>query len=293
MDNKVICFGEMLWDIFPKESIAGGAPMNVALHLVHLGVDVKMISSVGEDKLGKKLLAFVKKYGLPDELIQINEEFPTGTVKVDDGDKENINYEIVKPAAWDHIKWSEDMDKSVRNADAFIFGTLAARNEVSKATLEKLLEIPVLKIFDINLRPPFYSADLLDNLLRRADILKINEEELTLLADFYDLPSKMEAALEKLSELFEFDLICITLGSKGAAIYQEGEIINHPGYPVAVKDTVGAGDAFLAGFVSKYLSKESPEKILDFACALGALVATFSGGTPQYNEEDILRIKNL
>lgn len=283
----------MLWDIFPKESIAGGAPMNVALHLAHLGMDVKMISGIGEDKLGKKLLSFIRKYGLSEDFIQINASYPTGTVKVDDRDKENIKYEIVKPAAWDHILWSEEMDKAVRNADAFIFGTLGARNETSKATLVKLLETPVLKIFDINLRPPFYTADLLEYLLKKADILKLNEDELTLLADFYDLPHRMEAALEKLTELFEFEMICITLGSKGAAIYQEGDIISHPGYPVAVKDTVGSGDAFLAGFVSKYLSRESPEKILDFACALGALVATFSGGTPQYNESDISQIKEL
>ncbi|NHE55459.1 carbohydrate kinase family protein [Cyclobacterium plantarum] len=293
MHKKIICFGEMLWDIFPKESIAGGAPMNVALHLAHLGMDVKMISAIGEDKLGKKLLSFIRKFGLSEDFIQINATYPTGTVNVDDRDKENIKYEIVKPAAWDYILWSEEMDKAVRNADAFIFGTLGARNETSKATLEKLLETPALKVFDINLRPPFYTADLLEYLLKKADILKLNEDELTLLADFYDLPNKMEAALEKLTELFEFDMICITLGSKGAAIYQEGEIISHPGYPVAVKDTVGSGDAFLAGFVSKYLSRESPEKILDFACALGALVATFSGGTPQYNESDIGKIKDL
>ena len=292
MDKKIICFGEMLWDIFPKESIAGGAPMNVALHLQHLGEDVKMISRVGSDKLGRKLLNFTKKYGLSQDFIQLDKELPTGSVLVNNEDKENIKYEIVKPVAWDHIQWSEEMGRAVKNTDAFIFGSLAARNEVSKETLLKLLEAPVLKILDINLRPPFYTADLLDRLMTKADILKINEDELTLLADFYDLPNKMEAALEKLSELFSFELVCITLGSKGAAIYLDGEIIIHPGYPVEVKDTVGSGDAFLAGFVSKYLTRESPEKILDFACALGALVATFNGGTPQYSEEDIAAIKS-
>jgi len=292
MDKKIICFGEMLWDIFPKESIAGGAPMNVALHLQHLGEDVKMISRVGSDKLGRKLLNFTKKYGLSQDFIQLDKELPTGSVLVNNEDKENIKYEIVKPVAWDHIQWSEEMGRAVKNTDAFIFGSLAARNEESKETLLKLLEAPVLKILDINLRPPFYTADLLDRLMTKADILKINEDELTLLADFYDLPNKMEAALEKLSELFSFELVCITLGSKGAAIYLDGEIIIHPGYPVEVKDTVGSGDAFLAGFVSKYLTRESPEKILDFACALGALVATFNGGTPQYSEEDIVAIKS-
>ncbi|MEX2511309.1 MAG: carbohydrate kinase [Cyclobacteriaceae bacterium] len=292
MGKKIVCYGEMLWDIFPKEKVPGGAPMNVALHLQHLGYDVKMISRVGKDKLGKKLLHFIRHFHLSKELIQIDGELPTGTVIVNDTNKEDIKYEIVYPAAWDHIKWSEEMDKAVKNAEVFIFGSLAARNEISKNTLYQLLKNNVLKVLDINLRAPFYKADLLDTLMTKADILKINEDELTLLADFYDLPNNMERALEKLSELFEFNLICITLGSKGAAIYQEGDITSHPGYPVKVKDTVGSGDAFLAGFISKYLENESPEKILDFACALGALVATFSGGTPQYKNAQIEAIKN-
>lgn len=293
MVKKIICFGEMLWDVFPKETIAGGAPMNVALHLQHLGLDVKMVSKVGDDKPGRKLLTFIEKYGLANDLIQVDNEFPTGSVLVNDEDKENIKYEIVKPVAWDQIQWTKEIERESRNADAVIFGSLAARDETSRETLFKILETPVLKIFDINLRPPYYTADLLDKLLTKADILKINEDELTLLANFYDLPSQMEAALEKLSELFSYELVCITLGSKGAAIYQDGEIISHPGYPIEVKDTVGSGDAFLAGFVSKYLSKESPEKTLDFACALGALVATFNGGTPQYKSEDISSIMHM
>ncbi|MBI0401850.1 carbohydrate kinase family protein [Cyclobacterium marinum] len=293
MVKKIICFGEMLWDVFPKESIAGGAPMNVALHLHHLGLDVKMISKIGDDKPGRKLLTFTEKYGLTQDLIQVDKEFPTGSVLVNDGDKENIKYEIVKPVAWDHIQWNQQIDRECRIADALIFGSLAAREVESRETLFKMLDTPALKILDINLRPPFYTADLLDKLLTKADILKINEDELTLLANFYDLPNQMDAALEKLSELFSFELVCITLGSKGAAIYQDGEIINHPGYPVEVKDTVGSGDAFLAGFIYKYLGKESLEKTLDFACALGALVATFKGGTPQYQAEDIRTIMEI
>lgn len=280
----------MLWDVFPKESIAGGAPMNVALHLQHLGLDVKMISKIGDDKSGRKLLSFIEKFGMSEDLIQIDNEFPTGSVLINDEDKENIKYEIVKPVAWDHIQWNQQIDRESRIVDAVVFGSLAARDEESRQTLFKILDSPVLKILDINLRPPFYTADLLDKLLTKADILKINEDELTLLANFYDLPNQMDGALEKLSELFSFELVCITLGSNGAAIYQDGEIIKHPGYPVSVKDTVGSGDAFLAGFIYKYLSKESLEKTLDFACALGALVATFNGGTPQYKKEDIRSI---
>ncbi|MFC4871276.1 carbohydrate kinase family protein [Negadavirga shengliensis] len=292
MDKKIVCFGEMLWDIFPKQKIAGGAPMNVALHLQHLGYDVTMVSRIGTDKLGRKLLSFIKKYGLHEGQIQTDLNFPTGSVIVDDSDKENIKYEIVSPAAWDHIEWTSSLVREIQMAEAFIYGSLAARNEESRNTLYRLLQTDTLKVFDINLRPPFYKPGVLEVLLQRADILKINEDELVILADYYALSNKMDATLEKLTEMFDLQLICVTLGAKGAVIYQDGEIIRHPGYPVEVRDTVGSGDAFLAGFVNKYLEKETPEKTLDFACALGALVATFDGGTPQYSLEQIEAIRH-
>jgi fructokinase len=291
MPNKIICYGEMLWDTFPKEKLPGGAPMNVALHLQALGCMVSMISALGEDKPGKKLKAFVEKKGLNTELVQIQPEFPTGNVLVDDTDKENITYDIVKPSAWDHIAWNERMAREVQLADALLFGSLSARSEKSRETLFKLLEKDVLKILDINLRPPHYTPQVLEQLLVNADILKINEEELTVLADYLDLPSKMPSALEKLSETFEIEAICVTLGSRGAIFYSLDDMVSHPGYPVKVSDTVGAGDAFLAGFVLKYLEKVSPEQILDFACAMGALVASLPGGTPSYTMEQIGEIR--
>ncbi len=277
----------MLWDVFPKEKLPGGAPMNVALHLLNLGCTVSMVSSLGNDKMGKKLKDFVEKKGLNTSFVQVHEEYPTGTVIVDDTDKENISYEIVKPSAWDHILWNEKIAREVQLCDTLLFGSLAARNTTSRETLFKLLEKDVLKILDINLRPPHYSPELLERLLQKADILKINEDELTILADYLDLPSKMPAALEKLSEIFDIETICVTLGANGAVLFSLEEIVTHPGYPVQVLDTVGAGDAFLAGFVLKYLEKESAEKILDFACALGALVATLPGGTPTYSLKEI------
>ncbi|HSI75245.1 MAG TPA: carbohydrate kinase [Lunatimonas sp.] len=291
MTKKIICFGEMLWDIFPKGKIAGGAPMNVALHLQHLGLDVSMISRVGEDKLGKKLLKFVRKYHLNQELIQLDSVLPTGTVLVNDSDPENIRYEIVKPAAWDSIQWNEATALQVKRADAFVFGSLAAREATSRETLFKLLTLGTLKILDINLRPPYYSPELLEQLLLKSDILKINEEELTILANYYNLPVKMSQALGKLTELFDIQMICVTLGAKGAILFTDDEIVSHPGYPVTVVDTVGSGDAFLAGFIYKYLEKQSPAHILDYACALGALVATLSGGTPKYELDEIEKIK--
>jgi fructokinase len=291
MTKKIICFGEMLWDIFPKGKIAGGAPMNVALHLQHLGLDVSMISRLGSDKLGKKLLKFIKNYHLNQDLIQLDTDLPTGTVLVNDSDPENIKYEIVRPAAWDNIQWTEETALQVKRADAFVFGSLAAREQSSREALFKYLSLDTLKILDINLRQPYYSPELLELLLLKCNILKINEDELTILANYYNLPDKLALALGKLTELFDIQMICVTLGANGALLFADDEIISHPGYPIRVVDTVGSGDAFLAGFICKYLEKQSPEHILDYACALGALVATLAGGTPKYGLEEIEKIK--
>lgn len=300
MAKKVICFGEMLWDCFPDKEIPGGAPMNVALHLNQLGLDVKMISRVGNDDHGQKILGFVTDYGLDTSCIQRDEQLPTGTVQVDNTDIENIKYTIVAPVAWDHISLTYEALKAVQHADAFIFGSLAVRHQKSWETLYHLIHEPVLKIFDINLRAPFYDFEQIEIILGYTDILKINEDELVIVADYFDIDLPENAPhLEKsklvctyLTEHFPIAMVCVTLGSKGALIYQEGKIISHPGYKVKVEDTVGSGDAFLSGFVKSYLEDQKPEEILDFACAMGAFVATQKGGTPRYKVEDVITVKS-
>ena len=281
----------MLWDIFPNEKIAGGAPMNVALHLQHLGNTVFFISKIGDDKEGESLLDFIKSFGLSPAYIQRDILYPTGKVIVNDQDKENISYEIVRPSAWDHISWSTELQELVDEADAFIFGSLAAREKTSRETLFKLLQTKTLRILDINLRPPFYSFDVLEELLEHTDILKINEEELKALSAHHHLSTDLNASLDQLMDRYELTMICVTLGKKGAMLYFEDELTNHPGYPVVVQDTVGAGDAFLSAFVNSYLLGKPSENILDDACALGALIATHKGGTPAYQLEEIDTIK--
>lgn len=282
----------MLWDIFPKENIAGGAPMNVALHLHHLGAAVSFFSRVGNDKEGKDLLAFIENFGLPTTFIQIDPHLPTGMVLVNDVDKENISYNIVKPAAWDEIAWSELMQEQVNQSDAFIFGSLAARNETSRNSLFKFLQTKTLKVLDINLRAPYYSFELLGKLLSHTDVLKINEEELNILAEFHQFQGEWEDILYQLTERYDLHMICVTLGKNGAVLYYEEELFQHPGYQVSVQDTVGSGDAFLSAFIFSYLNGKIPEQILDDACALGALVATLKGGTPKYDLRDIEKIKH-
>ncbi|MFD2033524.1 carbohydrate kinase [Belliella marina] len=294
MTKKIVCFGEMLWDCFPDGEVAGGAPMNVALNLKQLGLDVEMISRLGNDAYGEKLKDFLRTYDLPLQLVQEDSEHPTGKVLVDNSDKENIKYEIVEPSAWDFIALTEANQKSVEQADALIFGSLGVRHEVSWKTLYHLVHQPVLTVFDINLRAPYIDFYKIDSLLGYTDILKINEDELEILADFFELKRRGESLAKDLCDFlveeYPIETICITHGSKGAMVYKEGRLVHHPGYKVQVEDTVGAGDAFLSGFVKKYLEGKRIEDTLDFASKLGAYVATQKGGTPKYNLEDIKKV---
>ncbi len=277
----------MLWDCFPEKKIPGGAPMNVALHAHRLGIDTAFISRVGKDADGTALLDFTNQKSLDGRLIQQDPTLPTGKVLVDARDRENIQYDIVHPVAWDNIQWSSSVQTRVDESQAFLFGSLAARNTSSHNTLLRLLETPALKILDINLRAPHFTADLLQSLLKKADILKINEDELVVLTKLENLSSDPETALQTLAKHYDLQMICLTLGAGGAMIWDGHEHYRHSGFRVVVKDTIGAGDAFLSGFVCQYLRKKNPREILEFACALGALVASREGGTPEYDIAEI------
>ncbi len=290
MEKKVVIFGEMLWDCFSDKNIPGGAPMNVALHAQFLGLQTAFISAVGEDILGKDLLQFVSQKSLNTTYVQERTDLPTGKVLVNDSDKENVKYEIMQPVAWDYITWNPAIQKLVEQADAFVFGSLAARSEKSRSTLLRLLEAPVLKILDINLRAPHYDYGILKQLLDKTDVLKINEEELEILAEFEGISHDWESAVKKLADRYDFKMVCITRGAQGAIIFDGEKNYQHPGFKVRVTDTVGSGDAFLSGFVYKYLQEASPNEILDFSCALGAFVATNQGGTPKYDMENVQAI---
>lgn len=285
MSHKVVIFGEMLWDCLPSGPVAGGAPMNVALNLHQLGLNSRLISAIGNDADGQNLLEFLNSFEIPTDLIQTNFEYETSRVLVDNSDPENIKYTIVSPVAWDFIQWNEEMDQAVEDADAFVFGSLGVRNTESLKTLLHLLRHPVLRVFDANLRPPFYDFEVIETLLGYADVLKINEDELVIFADYFKTEPTVESLCSHLDQRFPMEIICVTRGSKGALIYQKGVITEHPGYKVKVEDSIGAGDAFLSGFVKTYLDDKSPEEILDFACKLGAFVATQKGGTPRYSAE--------
>jgi len=286
---RIICFGEVLWDLLPNGKFPGGAPMNVAYHLTNFGVATQVISRVGDDNNGKELIQFLAEKGVDTYLIQKDAFYPTGMVNVKLDEKGSPSYEIVKPIAWDYINVDLINIKAVKDAGAIVFGSLAARNKRTKETLFSLLEKAKLKVFDVNLRTPFYSKELIEQLLFQADIVKMNEEELDLIGSWFFVHLPTYTLAQKIKTHFSLEILIVTQGSKGAfAVNKKDEIKSIGAKKVAVVDTVGSGDSFLAGFLYKYLRYESIFACLDFAARTGALVATKKGGTPKITKEMII-----
>ncbi|MFW0716522.1 carbohydrate kinase family protein [Pedobacter sp. N23S346] len=285
MEKTVTSIGEILWDVFPEGKKAGGSSMNVALNLHKQGINSKFISAVGDDESGQELVNFLKDQNFTSDLIQIN-NLPTSTVEVKLDESHQATYTIVEPVAWDAITISDAALAAVKQADAFVYCSLTCRNEESKNTILALLKLAKLKIFDINLRPPFYTIETLKTLLGEADILKVNEHELVYLKDELALTGNTdEQLLKQLSLNFNIEIICLTVGEKGAYVLQNGHLYHHKGYQVEVADTVGAGDSFLATFISSYLNGYPINTVLDRACKVGAFVASQHGANPDYGDE--------
>ncbi|MDH3252928.1 MAG: carbohydrate kinase [Ignavibacteria bacterium] len=280
--KTVICFGEVLWDSMPQGLFLGGAPLNVAYHLSRLGCEALMVSTVGDDVLGEEVLDRMKAFGLSTEHIAVSGALRTGLVKVQLDRAGNASYTIIDPAAWDKIDVPDDLVRKTSSAQALVFGSLAMRHEHNIHQLSRLLDLPgILKVFDVNLRPPFDNMDLVFALARRADVLKLNEEELSRLTG---LESGTEGAVVDLARRSGVKRICVTLAARGALLYDNGQWFPGKAEPVEVRDTVGAGDAFLASFVLSMLSGRVDYSVeMAKACRLGAFIATQYGATPEYD----------
>ena len=283
----IVCFGEVLWDLLPSGKVAGGAPMNVAYHANQLDIRAQMISKIGKDELGSSLMDFLSGKGIPINLIQTDYTFPTGTVNVALDANGSPSYEIVAPVAWDYIHVDRANKAAVSTADAFVFGSLSSRNETSRTSLLSLMELAQLKVLDVNLRSPFFTQDLLLQLLQLADIVKMNDEELQIIGQWLAINDTEVATAKKIRDHFQWQQFIVTRGAQGAWLFNDKGMINSDGIPIQVQDTIGSGDSFLAAFLSKFLRGEAPEKCLQFAAATGAYVATQKGGTPEFSETQI------
>lgn len=291
--DSILCIGEILWDRMPEGNFLGGAPFNVAYHLSKFGWSVKFISRVGADDLGAEAIRRVENLGISAEYIQIDENKSTGVVDVTFGSGGVPRYIIKEPAAWDAIESDEKTEKIIRDSAAIVFGTLAQRNDISKQTIQSIRSSQALKVLDLNVRAPFDHIDIVRESLEIADFLKINDDELTKLQEWFSIPGTMREAASSLAKQFNLKVICITCGADGASLLQGAEWIESEGVKISPTDTVGAGDAFLAVLITGYMEGRPMNKVLDYANRFGAYIATQKGGTPPYNINHIDQIHRL
>jgi len=284
---KIVCFGEILWDVLPTKKIAGGAPMNVAFHASNFRMDAQLISSVGQDALGQSLLDFLKEKNIKTDLVAINKEHPTSTVQVSLNERGSASYEIVQPVAWDFIGASKQATDAVSNSNLFVFGSLACRSPLTKETLFQLMKVANTTVFDVNLRAPFYTRPTIEYLLTQAQIVKMNDEELAVVSTWKAIKEDLITQMKIVTSQYDIDTLVVTEGKHGAYCLHKGTLYRQSSFPIKVVDTIGAGDAFLAAFLSKMQQGDNWQNCLQFACAAGALVATHSGGTPVVHKKNV------
>lgn len=295
MDNdkkiKAIAFGEILWDVFDNEKKIGGAPLNVALRMKSLGCEVSMISSVGQDEDGDAILREVEALGVKTNTVSQSETYPTGLVNVTLDKNGSATYEIQYPSAWDKIVLDDSVKNLVKDAEVLIYGSLVCRDEVSRKSLKLLLQNEVYKVFDVNLRKPHYSYEVLEELMIPANFIKFNDEEIQEIAAVWQSPFvTLEENIQFIASRTNTSSICVTKGKDGALLLWEGKLYKNDGYAVQVADTVGAGDSFLAALIASLLAGEQPQAAIDFACAVGALVASSSGANPEISFVEIEKL---
>jgi fructokinase len=275
--KKVLCIGEILWDSLPSGLFAGGAPFNVACHLYKLGVNSHIASRLGNDILGSIIKSRLAEKGMSTALIQTDNVYPTGLVNVTLNSSGNASYEIVYPSAWDFIQADENLIKAAEESDVIVYGSLARRSETTSDTLEKILNLNKINIFDVNLRHPYDNPEIVKNTLLNSNVVKLNDDELNRLSGWFGLGNEIKTAAYSLADKFGCTTVCVTKGANGSAMLMNNTWIEHPGFRVEVKDTIGSGDAFLAAFIDGLLKQNSPDEILNTANKLGAYVAGRNG----------------
>lgn len=277
---KTISFGEVLWDIFPEYKKPGGSPANLAYHLNCLGNKSLLVSRVGKDGYGDDLLSFLKTKGLAVDFIQKDRSNPTGIVSVHfKGDEPS--YTIHEPSAWDFIETEENILIETENADAICFASLSQRNKQSANTLHAILKKApshCLKVFDLNLRPPFFDEKTIKNCIDLVDVIKLNEHELQKVSEWYNTSRPAELLIEHDPK----KIVLITMGANGSAMHTSNGYFTFKAFPVTGRgDFVGVGDAFLACFIHLKLMNKPDEEILELSNKYAAYVASQKGAMPE------------
>ena len=292
MGFTVVAFGEALWDLLPTGPVLGGAPLNFAYRVNSLGHRSIIVSRLGKDDLGAKAREQIVTLAMDDTCLQWDDTYPTGTVEIYFDEDKNPDYTIIENVAYDYIEFSDDLENIVKSADCLCFGTLAQRKTVSRQTLQRLFSNYSGKftLLDINLRKNCYSDETLKSSLEQANILKLNDEELTVLVDLLGLPG--DSAPDQAEHLLKHAGLAycvVTLGERGAfALSHRGEKIYSPGYHVNLVDPCGSGDGFAAGFIHALHHGESLKHACRLGNALGAMVAQQEGATQPISYREVM-----
>jgi len=283
---KLLSYGAILWDIIEGDEHIGGAPFNLAAHAAKLGAETHFMSAVGRDELGRRAREWIRRCGIYDKLVKDTDQ-PTGVVDVKLDADGVPDFTIREPAAWDYITVTDEEVDWIKEQhfDCFCFGSLEQRQPVTKATLRRVLEACRFEwvLCDINLRMDYYDRERVEYCVKECNILKLNDEEAVKVAQMLDLGLSEEAACRRLREQYHVEIVCVTCGAEGCRLHTSEGVTDCPGRQVKVADTVGAGDAFTAAFLVKICEGASSQEAGDFACRLGALVASKRGAIPEYD----------
>lgn len=277
--HKILGFGEVLWDVFPDGERLGGAPANFAVHAASMGADAFLVSCVGRDQRGDEAIRMLQQRSVNTDFVSRCDK-PTGAVEValTDGQPK---YTICEDAAWDHCPWNASLAALAGSLDAVCFGTLFQRSAASRQTLRKFLQLTredCLRVFDVNLRQEFYDEETLLTSLGLANVLKLNDEELPVVAKITGIEAEPESASKALVAKYDLDLVALTCGSAGALLTNATEQNHCPALDVEVSDTVGAGDAFTASIVIGLLKLQAIETLNRNANQAAATACSRAGG---------------
>lgn len=290
MDFNVVGIGEVLWDLLVTGPQLGGAPANFAYHANALGAHSYVITRVGDDDHGREIIRRFREMGIRSGAIQVDESAPTGTATVALSGNGLAHFTVQENVAWDFIAATHEALALVAQAHAICFGSLAQRSHSSRQAIQQLLAAAgtdSLRVFDINLRQKFYSREVIERSLRVANVLKLNDDELPVIADMLALRGTIEEQLKQLAATFHLRLIALTRGAQGSLLYQsnaesdgEERWSNCPSRAVDVVDTVGAGDSFTAALVMGLLRKMELDEVNLLANDVARYVCSQTGATP-------------
>jgi len=290
----ILSIGEILWDVFPEAEHLGGAAFNFAAHAARLGHQVLFVSAVGRDERGRRALERAREFGLSTRYIRTVEGAPTGCVTVSLDAAGVPSFVIHRPAAYDlAVLAPEELEElAARAPDWIYYGTLYQMHAGARRLTMTLLEaLPApRRLYDVNLRKDCYTAELVADLLRRASVVKLNEDEMAALAAMLGLPADAERFSRALAGRYGLEAVCVTHGAAGCSLLSDSEFVRAAGYRVPVADTVGAGDAFAAALVHGLSAGWETARVADFANRVGALVASRDGGTPLWRLEEALAL---